>query len=118
MSTTMKHFIKHSHINAKLIRAVVKQSGGWDSFKESARDMAYAIDGGFSGFTWYADTVPFFQRHRSAIMETLYQEASDLGEDVITMIQNFGCFRNDKPSADALGMAIYAGRGDRSPLIH
>ena len=29
-------FIKESHINERLIRAVVRQIGGWEEFKERA----------------------------------------------------------------------------------
>lgn len=108
---TMKYFISKSHIDAKLIRSVVKQSGGWEDFKEMTRGMAYAIDGGFSGFTYYADTVAFFKRNRKAILEHAEQVAQDTGEEPLTMIQNFGCFRNDRPAIGTLCKALYQGKG-------
>ena len=117
MNTTLKHFIKHSHINAKLIRAVVKQSGGWEDFKESASGMAQCIDGGFQGFIYYTDTVAFFKRNRVAILELAERVADDMGEDMLTLIQGFGCFRKDRPSQGALCKALYQGKGEDATNI-
>lgn len=117
MNPTLKHFIKHSHINAKLIRAVVKQSGGWEDFKENASGMAQGIDGGYHGFIYYADTVAFFRRNAAVILELAALVADDVGEDMLTLIQGFGCFRNDRPSQGDLGKALYQGKGEDATTI-
>lgn len=113
----VKQFIAKSGLNPKLVRAVVKQSGGWEAFKESAHGMAYSIDGGFHGFIYYAETVAFFKRNRSAILEHAEQVADNMGEDMITMIQNFGCLRNDKLRASEILKALYQGKGEDSTTI-
>lgn len=57
-------FCNESHISAELIRAVVRQAGGWADFKEMARDVAnHGADAGFHGFTYYHDTESFTKRH-------------------------------------------------------
>lgn len=93
---TIKQFIKASHINAQLIRAVIRQIGGFDNFKQYARDVAnHGADAGFSGFIYYTDTNAFFKRNKSAILECAKNLASDIGEDVFTMIAGFNCLKTD-----------------------
>jgi len=109
----LKDFIKHSHINPSLIRAVVRQSGGWESFKEAAPDITrHGIDGGFHGWTWYSDTVKFCRRNKKLILELAENMAQDLGEGMLEMIQGFGVFRNDPISVNDLAKALYQGKGD------
>ena len=45
---TLKEFTEKSHINESLVRAVVRQSGGWEDFKEKALDVAN--HGAYAGF--------------------------------------------------------------------
>lgn len=79
----LNQFITESPIQAKLIRAVVRQSGGWDSFKDMAEDITnHGVDGGFHGWIYYADTVPFAQRNKAVIMAMAQELANDLGEEV------------------------------------
>lgn len=90
--TTLKQFIEASHIPAEIIRAVVRQTGGWDSFKEIAPDVAsHGADAGFSGFIYYADTVAFYRKHRKAINSFADSMAKGLGENVLDMVSNFNC---------------------------
>ena len=113
MKTTLKKLIESSNIPAPLIRAVVRQLGGWDSFTASAPDIAnHGIDGGFHGFIYYVDTVAFAKRHRASIQTMAKEQASDFGSSVIEMIQNFGCFRNDKPTESEICTALYGGRSE------
>lgn len=102
---TIKQFAKESHINAQLIRAVIRQIGGFDSFKQSARDVAnHGANGGFSGFIYYTDTNAFFKRNKAAILECAKALANDLGEDVFAMIAGFNCLKTD---AVAVSEAIH-----------
>lgn len=110
---TLAQFCNQSHIAPALIRATVRQFGGWESFKESARDVSnHGIAGGFGGFIYYTDTHKFARRNRELISELASQQASAYGEGVIEMIRGFGCFRNynPKPTAEEIGKALFAGK--------
>jgi hypothetical protein len=115
---TMQRFIHYSNIPAALIRAVVRQSGGWDTFKEHAPDITnHGIDGGFSGWIYYSETCSFFRAHHALIMELAEELANDMGVGTFEMIQGFGVFRNDPISADAIAKAIYTGKGDDATTV-
>jgi hypothetical protein len=118
----LQNLIDNSNIPASLIRAVVKQMGGWQSFTESAPDITnHGIDGGFSGFIYNADTEPFARRNREAIAQMASEQASDFGTGVIEMIRGFGCFRNGtKPTDEEIGSALYAGKDakDGMPVLN
>ncbi len=117
---TLKQLIDSSNIPASLIRAVVRQMGGWDSFTSSAHDISnHGIDGGFSGFIYTQDTWTFAKRNREAIAQMASDQASDFGTGVMEMIRGFGCFRNGtKPTDEEIGRALYAGeRGEVSNAL-
>jgi len=91
---TLNQFSAESNLPAKLIRAVVRQIGGWDAFKQAAPDICgHGIDGGFSGFIYHTDTVSFARRHKQLILDMAKDLAEDLGEDVFVMIANFNCLK-------------------------
>lgn len=112
---TLKKLIEQSNIPASLIRAVVRQMGGWESFTQSAPDICLGgIDGGFHGFIYYADTEPFARRNRSSIAAMAKHQADDFGTSVTEMIQGFGCFRHGtKPTDEDIGLALYAGKDSK-----
>lgn len=117
MKATLKKLIDSTSIPASLVRAVVRQMGGWQSFCESAPDITrHGIDGGFAGFIYHRDTEPFAQKNRSAIAEMAKETASDCGVGVIEMIQSFGCFRGGKPSETEVGEALYGGRNEEDGI--
>lgn len=98
---TLKQLCESSHINSKLIKSVVKQFGGWESFTQTAEDVTkHGIDGGFGGFIYYSETHEFAMKNRSLIVELLEETANQLGEDVVNMVANFGVFRNSPMDAD------------------
>lgn len=69
MKRTIENFCKFSNINSNLIRAVIRQSGGWQSFQESAPDIAnYGISGGFSGWIYYTETCEFYAKNQTLIV--------------------------------------------------
>lgn len=119
---TLADFCSASHLNPSLIRAVVRQFGGWESFTESAPDVTHhGIDGGFHGFIYNADTEAFAKRNRSLISELASNQASEFGTSVTEMIQSFGCFRHGpKPTDEEIGLALYAGREkeDSVPVLN
>ena len=78
MKKTLKNFIKNSNIDADLIRAVVRQSGGWQSFQESAPDIAnHGIAGGFSGWIYYTETCQFYAKNQSSIVKLVEYQSED-----------------------------------------
>jgi hypothetical protein len=89
---TIKIISERSGIPTRLIRAVLLQLGGGDDARESCRDIAnYGVDGGFCGFTYYADTVKFFKAHRPDIVDLVNRMADDLGENPADMVAGFNC---------------------------
>lgn len=102
MQVTLKAFQAHTgHINNKLIKAVVNQFGGWQSFKESAEDVSnHGIDGGFGGFIYYSETHEFAMKNRKLIVELLEEIADSLGDDVVSMVAKFGVFRQSEMDAE------------------
>ena len=75
-----------------LINAVINRVG-----LESVEDInRYGMDGGFGGFIYYEETHKFAMRHRKLIKQLLYETAESMGEGVLTMVEHFGVFRNEK----------------------
>lgn len=72
-----------------LINGVINSLGGVDSVSDVIRGGAEA---GFPGFTYYADTHAFAMRYRKLIVKLLEESADQLGEEVVTMVSNFGVF--------------------------
>jgi len=113
---TIQSFIAKSNLPESLIRGVVKQVGGWTSFKEMASDVAnHGASGGFSGFCYYSDTVPFAKRHKAVILDYAKQMADDLGESgAMSLIGGFNCL---KISADEVAEALYNPRSDEQTNV-
>ena len=108
---TLEGLVKSTNIPESLVRAVVKQMGGWESFKESASDICRGgIDGGFHGFIYYSDTLSFAKRNRKEILEMASEQARNFGMGLVEMIQGFGCFRHSKPTETEIVEGL-AGRG-------
>lgn len=115
---TMKAFIENSHVDASLIRAVVRQIGGWESFKETAQDVAnHGADAGFSGFIYHSETVPFAKRNKKAILEYAKQLAHDIGDgNWLDLIAGFNCI---KIEASEVARAYYDPRSeDRTQVFN
>ena len=87
--------------------AVVRQLGGWTSFKESAGDITdHGIDGGFHGFIYYMDTVPFGKRNREAIKRALKEDAESMGEPLLKMVASFRCL-DDQCQEEEIAECLY-----------
>lgn len=86
---------------------MIRQTG-----RENLEQIAqHSADPGWSGLTYHSDTIKFFRAHRSDIMALAEQLAGDLGEDVLAMIANFGCLRNEKLTGCQISQALNS-RGD------
>ena len=80
--------------NPSLTRAVVKQHGRWVDWKESASDIAsYGADGGCTGYTYYTDTVAFYEANQGNINEMAREMASNMGETdlLCEFVASFNC---------------------------
>ena len=92
---TVKQFCSESNQPAALIRAVVRQVGGFDSFKEMAEDVTkYGAGDGFNGFIYYSDTVRFTRKNKAAIVESLESLSDDLGGTMVGLLCGFNCFKD------------------------
>ncbi len=107
----MKTLIANSSIPATLIRAVVKNMGGWDSFKESAQDVTdHGAACGFGNFIYYTDTVTFAAKNRKTIAEYTAEQSKDIGyKDEIDMILGFNVIKkdNDDLTSSDIARALY-----------
>lgn len=104
----LKSFIEKSNLPEDLIRQVVRQIGGWDSFKEHVlHDVAmYGASGGFSGFIYYTDTCRFYAVNRDAILEMVRSMCDDFGtEEPIQFIRSFNCLKDATESE--VGLTLY-----------
>lgn len=91
---SIKEFISKSSLPSKLIRSVIRQIGGWESFKESAQDITnYGLAGSYSGFIYYTETVAFTKRNKEEIDLLLKDLASDLGESFSELLCSFNCLK-------------------------
>ncbi len=107
----LKTLIANSSIPATLIRAVVKNMNGWDSFKKSAQDVVdHGASCGFGNFIYYTDTVAFTAKNRKAIAELAAQQAADFGDySEIEMILGFNVIKkdNDDLTSSDIARALY-----------
>ncbi len=108
---TMKRVIEEGYLPNKLVRAVVRQLGGGQDAMKNLQDVYnHGASGGFHGFSYHADTVKFYKRHRKEIVEVAEIMADDLGENLIEMVMRFGCFKgyvHDRNFHREVGQTLY-----------
>jgi hypothetical protein len=102
---------------AATIRAVIHAlgytaAGGAQSLKELSGTLAdaarYGAASGFSGFTYYSETIAFFHCNRRDILYNMEHTAAEMGEDLIKMVQSFGAFRDERPpTSGEIGAALW-----------
>ncbi len=108
--------------------AVIRQHGGWRSFKEDAIDFAsHGVDGGYSGFIYYSETVEFAKKYRKLIAKLAESQLAEMQQafqrpyqddlDLVEAIRNFNCFKHDRPSRDAVITCLY-GDGDDTSVMN
>jgi hypothetical protein len=110
--------MKYTELN-KLQRAVYRQLGSdnLQEFLETLQDVAnHGAGGGFSGFTYYGETVEFTRRNRAEIMQQLKEDADSFGSSVSDMVCNFNCFKGY--SEDEILVALYSGTGDNVTTVY
>jgi hypothetical protein len=110
--------MKYTELN-KLQRAVYRQLGSdnMQEFSETLQEVAkHGADGGFSGFTYYKETVKFTKSNRAEIMQQLKEDAEYFGTSVYDMVCAFNCFKGYE--ADEILTAFYSGRGDSVTTVY
>lgn len=108
MRVTKKQFLNWTNCPT-LASRVIDQFGGWTSFKEQAIDVAnHGISGGFSGFTYYVDTVEFFEKNRELIFESARRDMEDFGiKTLLEFVKGFNCLKGH--SEEEIAQTIYGG---------
>ena len=116
MKKTLKNFIENSSIDAKLIRAVIRQSGTWQSFQESAPDIAnHGIAGGFSGWIYYTETCDFYAKNQSSIIELIERQFDEFGyHSAQDMVKSF---RSIDATLSGIGYTLYGNKSQHDTQI-
>lgn len=109
MKKTIQNFVKSSNIDAKLIRAAVRQSGGWEAFQEMAPYIAqHGISGGFSGWIYYTETCNFYANNQTLIVALAEQIADDIGcHSAQDMVKGF---RSLDATLSEIGYTMYSNK--------
>ena len=116
MKKTLKNFIKNSNIDADLIRAVVRQSGGWRSFQESAPDITnHGISGGFSGWIYYTETCQFYAKNQAPIVDLVEYQSDDYGISPIGFVAGFRCL--DADDKQNVGKTLYGNKRQHDTIV-
>jgi len=114
---TQKEVLMENPEYKNLINAVIRNIG-----VESVSDVVnHGIDGGYSGFIYYADTHKFAIKHRKDIIKLLDEMAESLGEEVTRIVAGFGVFRNSPmDNEDRRDLYRYLGGGkcEQSPVTN
>lgn len=115
--TQAKLIEKAGHIPATLIRATIRQAGGWQSFTESAADVCRGgANAGWHGFIYHAETVPFTKRNRDALLSYAGDMARDMGEkSACALIAGFNCV---DLSSDEVAEAIYNPKSENATEVY
>jgi len=108
---------RNSNLPEKTINNIIEAlgyplTGSGDTFKELSAELVncaeHGANIGISGFIYYSETIPFFQKNRAAIATHLELTAAEMGTDLISMVQEFGAFRNSgKPTPTEIGKALW-----------
>ena len=118
---TLSLFLAESGLNPSLIRSTVRQCGGWEMFKDTAHNFqpsSCGALGGFGGFIYHTDTVPFAKRNKKALLELCKEQADEFyghGMTVPGFIADFNCVDCD---AEQVAIALYTGKGDNVTEVY
>ena len=83
-----------------------------DEDRSQLEDVAnHGADAGWTGFTYYSDTLPFYADNRSDILELAGEYAEMLGSTMSEMIAGFGCVNE---TAAEVEQCLIEGEGDEN----
>jgi len=114
----LRYLKKNSGFSGKVIHDVILALGyhplhGTEAhFKQLSRIFVDCTENGankgFTGFTNSTDLLQFFQKNRREIAIHMELDAAEMVMDLISMVQNFGAFKNsDKPTPTEIGKALW-----------
>lgn len=118
---TLSQFIAESGLPASLVRSTVRQRGGWEMFQEDAKNLQLCSSGaagGFGGFIYHSETIPFTKRNKKALLEMCKEQANDIyghGMTVPAFIAGFNCVACD---AEQVAIALYTGKGENVTEVY
>jgi len=117
---TLKQIIASTNAPASLVRAVIRQSGGLESFTEKAPDIArYGASGGFYGWIYYTETTAFARKNRAGILELARSFAQDIGDgDEYQLIAGFQCLRSLQLTTGDVARAVHTGKHEDVQQIY
>lgn len=114
---TLKAFATSSYLPEALVRAVVRQSGGWQLFKESAPDIyEHGIDAGFNGWIYYSETCRFYARNRKLILDHCAEACEALGYDSI--VDLVADFRNLDTTHEEIYRTLFGPNTDKNRDVY
>ncbi len=88
-------------VSEVLRNAVIKQSGGLESWNEDKQYIAEGqIMGGFHGWIYYHETCAFTEANEIEIKKLLNEKAEEFGISSAEMLSNFNCL-NDVSVSEA-----------------
>jgi len=110
---TLTEFAESSR-HPEITRAVVRQLGGWNEDTTSSMEdiCRHGVGGGFGGFIYYTDTCKFYRKHKQHILSLTEEMATELGEDMLTMIAHFGCLKDMDLTPSDIGEALWSSKGE------
>lgn len=123
---TIQLMTDRSGLSNQLISAVIEQLGideldHTESDHCTLTDIAnHGIMGGYVGFTYYSETIDFWNKNRIEIRKALVNMADNLGEDLLSMIQGFNCLKDLDLTQDQIARVIYTDEEteDRTAIIN
>jgi len=106
MKKTVKAFCQYANVDSNLVKAVIRQSGGWRDFQEIALDVAnYGVAGGFSGWIYYTETCEFYAKNQQLISDLVESQANDYGyQSAQELVKGF---RNLDATMSEIGYTLY-----------
>lgn len=109
MKKTIKAFCRYSNIDSNLIKAVIRQSGGWSDFQEKALDIAnHGIAGGFSGWIYYTETCAFYAKNQQLIVDMVESQADEYGyQSAQELVKGF---RGVDATMSEIGYTLYGNK--------
>ena len=100
-------FLENHSSNPDLAKAVIAQMGGSENFAENANNISsHGIDGGYSGFVYYTDTVKFAEENHGAIMDSLKSDMDNFGNESVPEMRSHWKSLNDL-SQDEIAEVVY-----------
>lgn len=81
--------------------------GDLEEFDGTLQDVTTGgANAGFNGFIYSKELLEFWQENKTEIIEALDQQADDLGEEILTMIEGFTCLNGDYSKSE-IGKVLY-----------